>query len=223
MLRTLSRNPLPPTIAAPSTSGSLSTPYLYALGNDTVESRYPVLSFAGFICRSSKYLANQGRAITSQIGRGLEQWLISFKIDNEVAAINRFHAMCPKRLLDHIDTTTGHFRIGNAYLGVPTISQSIGQPRKSVWSRLRKQDFRHVTRPSAAEPTVGSRGNAQRSVMPIVKEEASYKAPSDDEALTMTNQFEFWAFVAMDFGRQEGIPSLRSGNTVIDERNFAMM
>lgn len=172
---------------------------------------------------STKYLAQKAQEVASHIAHGLEQLFINFEIDKDVAARSTLQAMCPKRLLDHIDTTTGHFRIGNAYLGVPTISQSIGQPRKSVWSRLRKRDFRYVTRPSAAEPTVESNTNVRRNLMPVVKQDVHSKVPSNDRVLTMTDQFDFWEFVAMDFDRQDSIPSLRSGNTVIDERNFAMM
>lgn len=173
--------------------------------------------------RSTKYFAQKAQVMASHIANGLEQLLINFEIDKDVTARSTLHSMCPKRLLDHIDTTTGHFRIGSAYLGVPTISQSIGQPRKSVWSRLRKRDLRYVTPPNAAEPTVESKTNAQRNVMPIVKQNVHSKVSSNDRVLTMTDQFEFWEFVAMDFDRQDSIPSLRSGNTVIDERNFAMM
>lgn len=172
---------------------------------------------------SAKYFAQKAQAMASHIANELQQLFINFEIDKDVAARSTLQAMCPKRLLDHIDTTTGHFRIGNAYLGVPTISQSIGQPRKSVWSRLRKRDFRYVTRPNAAEPTAESKTNARRSLLPVVKQNVDSKVSSNERVLTMTDQFEFWEFVAMDFDRQESIPSLRSGNTVIDERNFAMM
>lgn len=39
----------------------------------------------------------------------------------------------------------------------------------------------------------------------------------------MVDLLGFWEFVARDFERQASIPSLRSGNTVVDERNFSMV
>lgn len=36
----------------------------------------------------------------------------------------------------------------------------------------------------------------------------------------MKELHELWEFLAREMNRQESIPGLRSGNTVIDERNF---
>ncbi|KAK3181024.1 hypothetical protein K4F52_007696 [Lecanicillium sp. MT-2017a] len=45
---------------------------------------------------------------------------------------------------------------------------------------------------------------------------------SDGAMDTMAKQFAYWEMVAEDFDRQNTMPGLRSGNTVIDERNFSM-
>lgn len=38
----------------------------------------------------------------------------------------------------------------------------------------------------------------------------------------MVELLSFWEIVSVDFERQDAIPGLLSGNTVVDERNFAM-
>jgi hypothetical protein len=38
----------------------------------------------------------------------------------------------------------------------------------------------------------------------------------------VTERFALWDMMAEDFARQDGIPGLRSGSTVIDERNFSL-
>lgn len=127
------------------------------------------------------------------------------------------------RLMDRPHITDGYLNRNKEIMNGPTISQQLMQPRTSVWSRLRKRDFRYVTKPSPAEPTAGIKTNVHYSLLAIGKHDMKVRLISDRGDGAMMEQYEFWELVAADFNRQDGIPGLQSGNTVIDERNFEML
>ncbi|UNI17993.1 hypothetical protein JDV02_004294 [Purpureocillium takamizusanense] len=128
-------------------------------------------------------------------------------------------------LLDHLDKADGLYPGGPHETSTPTISATIFLPQKSVL-RLRKRERRCPSPPdSTPEPDIdidffslgGGSGAGAAHVASRVQQRRA-KGPGK----TMADLFAFWELVVQDFVRQGGMPGLRSGNTVIDERNFVL-
>ena len=93
-------------------------------------------------------------------------------------------------------------------------------PQKSVWT-FAKRDKRYV-QPSPAEYTTLPKMLLDPTKLDDTRMESDAAEGEQVVMDEMARQFAYWAMVAKDFDRQSTIPGLRSGNTVIDERNFSM-
>lgn len=106
---------------------------------------------------------------------------------------------------------------------VRTLSASMLLPKQSV-NNFRKEIRR---RTSAPRPTSMPRARFERSVHGFESRKLSRRETIGPhrEGLwrAMKEQFALWDTISRDLCRQGMGPALMSGNTVVDERNFAMM
>lgn len=105
---------------------------------------------------------------------------------------------------------------------VRTLSASMLLPKQSV-NNFRKEIRRRTTAPL---PTSGPRVRFERALHwpePKTSDREHKGPPREGLARAMKAQFALWDIISEDFSRQGMGPTLMSGNTVIDERNFAMM
>lgn len=144
----------------------------------------------------------------------------------EIGSLAFLRSQGHQALLEHLDKA-GNLDYGGAgEVSTPTISASIFLPQKSV-IRFRKRERRSPSPPdSTPEPTLLSQAQAARggssSIVAVWPVEGTQQPGAGDIGEAMAARFAFWELVVEDFGKQGGMPGLRSGNTVIDERNFAL-
>lgn len=143
----------------------------------------------------------------------------------DIGSLTFFRSQNHQDLLKHLDT------IGNFYsrplrdMAVPTISASMFLPQKSVWN-YRKRDARNTNRPSPPEYTQKPRAKRfnlrgkNRMVAPELRDSIREQERNPNES--MAGRFALWDLMAQDLSRQDAIPGLQSGHTVIDERNFSL-
>ena len=129
-------------------------------------------------------------------------------------------------LLEHFDRLGSHQNSELGDLLVPTISASMFLPQKSVWN-FRQKDRSHATRPRPAESTPEPRLKLWHRMKRAVRNDSYAKSAKQRSgslkgaySCGLQERFALWNMIAEDFGRQESIPGLQSGNTVVDERNF---
>lgn len=114
-------------------------------------------------------------------------------------------------------------------MSVPTLSTSMFLPQKSV-SKFRNKAARHTSYPSPPEFTpdpeveiglnkvIARRVNVDGELEWLSAVQLQPKHPEQ----RMKEKLALWELMAQDLSRQDIVPGLRSGNTVIDERNFAL-
>lgn len=105
---------------------------------------------------------------------------------------------------------------------VRTLSASMFLPKQSVWNFRRE----HRRRATAPFPTPGPlpRLVVGRNGLGVQDHGQGASTPPRVElGMVMRDQYALWDMISRDFGRQGAGPALMSGNTVIDERNFALM
>lgn len=105
---------------------------------------------------------------------------------------------------------------------VRTLSASMLLPKQSV-TNFRKEIRRRTTAP---RPTPGPRMRFERGMHgpePRMSVRTHNGPPRGALVRAMKDQYALWDTISKDFGRQGMGPALMSGNTVIDERNFAML
>lgn len=170
--------------------------------------------------QAAHYLLNTWTTVQSlsRLLRGSTIWKVSLKTDAVSLAL--FRMSCQKRLLNHLDTIGAFCQRRSREIHAPTISGSMFLPQKSVWS-FAKRDKRYV-QPSPAEYTILPKMLLDPTKLDDARMEFDAAERGGIVMDEMARQFAYWAMVAKDFDRQSTIPGLRSGNTVIDERNFSM-
>lgn len=133
---------------------------------------------------------------------------------------------CYKRLLDYLDQSGRHYddEVGDA--AIPSISASMVVPMRNLWN-FRARASRYVSRSQWTECLPGMSDERSSWILGTSKRATDLVAMGRDtlseaHGRTMGDQLSFWEIVSVDFERQDAIPSLRSGNTVIDDRNFVM-
>ncbi|PFH61365.1 hypothetical protein XA68_17543 [Ophiocordyceps unilateralis] len=132
----------------------------------------------------------------------------------EVGSLAFLRSQSHQALLEHLDKVDN----SDALLcngGTPTLSASILVPQKSVL-HFRKREKRHAQGPSLPVSTP----KPQFSLVRIVGDGLAGNRSSFRRLSAMTA--ERWELMAHDFCRQGVMPGLRSGHTVIDERNFVL-
>lgn len=107
---------------------------------------------------------------------------------------------------------------------VRTVSASMFVPKQSV-NKFREEIRRRTSTPHPTSmPRLRSERGAQRTESKgMAKSHDIYIQRSEGLARVMKDQFALWETISRDFCRQGRGPALMSGNTVIDERNFAML
>ncbi|EHK26818.1 glycosyltransferase family 15 protein [Trichoderma virens Gv29-8] len=150
----------------------------------------------------------------------------------DIGSLSFFRSQSHQDLFHHLDAA------GDLYysqplrdMAVPTISASMFLPQKSVWN-YRKRDVRHTYRPSPPEYTQKPKLKAfehnlgfnlrRRNRMVGPRSRDSIRGQERNPEESMAEYFVLWSLVAQDFSRQDAIPGLQSGHTVIDERNFSL-
>lgn len=126
----------------------------------------------------------------------------------ELGSLAFFRSPGHQALMDHLDDLSD---IYSPVEDVPahSLSASMFLPKQSVWN-LRKK----LTRHAILQPTPA----------PVITAQEYVKAAHQDMMATaMAKQFALWNHMAQDLSRQSISPGLKSGNTVIDERNFALL
>ncbi|KAG5980383.1 hypothetical protein E4U55_004093 [Claviceps digitariae] len=141
----------------------------------------------------------------------------------EIGSLGFFRSYSHQVLLEHFDELGSQHDEGLRDMLVPSISASIFLPQKSVWN-FRQKD-RSLPHPPLSTPEPKPkmwhlRSNPVRNDARLKLTRYISSLGNDFDALK--EQFAIWDVIAEDFERQEAIPGLRSGNTVIDERNFAL-
>ncbi|EGR44673.1 glycosyltransferase family 15 [Trichoderma reesei QM6a] len=137
----------------------------------------------------------------------------------DIGALSFFRSQGHQDLVNHLDAAGDFYRQPLRDMAVPTISASMFLPQKSVWN-YRKRDLRHPHRPSPPAYT-------QKPKLKTYEANAGFNLKGSNRqernpSESMAERFALWNLMAQDLSRQDAIPSLRSGNTVIDERNFSI-
>lgn len=150
----------------------------------------------------------------------------------DIGSLSFFQSQSHQDLFNHLDAAGDFSCQPLRDMAVPTISASIFLPQKSVWN-YRRRDARHPHRqPSPPEYTqkpklkvfelnlgFNLRGR-NRMVGPQRRDSIREHERNPEES--MAEYFVLWSLMAQDLSRQDAIPGLQSGHTVIDERNFSL-
>ena len=164
-----------------------------------------------------------------ETGPQLTPWLSSIYKSGpspsfDVGALAFFRSQSHQVLLDHLDETSNLYEGGLDDTLVPTISASMFLPQKSVWN-FRHKDGR-ATRPRPPESTAEPRMRLWRRLKrPSQGPGVQHRSVWPSRYVQRNSMAEWLAIrdlMAQDLQRQNQIPRLRSGNTVVDERNFAL-
>ncbi|RCI16976.1 hypothetical protein L249_3073 [Ophiocordyceps polyrhachis-furcata BCC 54312] len=128
----------------------------------------------------------------------------------EVGSLVFLRSQSHQSLLEHLDRSDALLDSG----GTPTLSASLFLPQKSVL-HFRKRENHGADEPqSTAKPKF--------SLVRVVGSDVN-RSDSLQRRRVKAFTAERWELMAEDFGRQGGMPGLRSGNTVFDGRGFTML
>lgn len=126
----------------------------------------------------------------------------------ELGSLAFFRSPGHQALMDHLDIlsdTLSQSPVDD--VPVHSLSASMFLPKQSVWNFRKK-----ITRRIVLQPTPLPAPVVQR--LPLTR---------GDFVTGLEEQFALWNQLAQDISRQSDSFGLKSGNTVIDERNFAIM
>ncbi|KAL7941384.1 glycosyltransferase family 15 protein [Trichoderma barbatum] len=144
----------------------------------------------------------------------------------DIGSLSFFRSQSHQDLFNHLDATGDFYSQPLRDMAVPTISASMFLPQKSVWN-YRQRDARHTHRPSPPQHTQKPKLNLgfnlrgrNRVVGPQRRDSIREQERNPEES--MAERFVLWNLMAQDLSRQDAIPGLQSGHTVIDERNFSL-
>ena len=135
----------------------------------------------------------------------------------EIGSLSFFRSPNHLAFFNHLDNAGDFYYKRVEDVPVHTLSASMFLPKQSVWSFRRRDARRRLQRPSPPQPTRDREydllgGEADKSY--------SFVPPRDMKEAIEARLAE-WEVLARGLERQEKIPGLMSGNTVIDGRNFA--
>ncbi|KAG6057081.1 hypothetical protein E4U17_001687 [Claviceps sp. LM77 group G4] len=141
----------------------------------------------------------------------------------EIGSLGFFRSYSHQALLEHLDESGSQHDEGLRDMLVPSISASIFLPQKSVWNFRQKNRSLPHPPDSTPQPKLKlwhlMRKTAQHDVR---AKPTRYISTLRTETDALKEQFAIWDVIAEEFDRRDATPGLRSGNTVIDERNFAL-
>ncbi|KAG6110130.1 hypothetical protein E4U14_002927 [Claviceps sp. LM454 group G7] len=141
----------------------------------------------------------------------------------EIGSLGFFRSYSHQVLLEHFDESGSQHDEGLRDILVPSISASIFLPQKSVWNFRQKNRSLPHPPDSTPQPKLKlwhlMRKTAQHDVR---AKPTRYISTPRTETDALKEQFAIWDVIAEEFDRRDATPGLRSGNTVIDERNFAL-
>ncbi|RFU81253.1 glycosyltransferase family 15 [Trichoderma arundinaceum] len=148
----------------------------------------------------------------------------------DIGSLSFFRSQNHQDLFDHLDAMGDFYSRPLRDMAVPTISASMFLPQKSVWN-YRRRDARHTNRPSPPEYTqrpkvkgfelnLGFNLRGTNRMGPQRRD--SIREQERNPGESMAERFALWDLMAQDLSRQDAIPGLQSGHTVIDERNFSL-
>lgn len=130
-------------------------------------------------------------------------------------------------LLHHHPEGVEHLYPRNAQdLPLQTLSAGMFLSKKRIWDFTKREPrYRTYFRPSPPDATPKPGQNDERGgrAQPVTGPWRSTQQPPDNYKNLNQGMAELharWELLAQGLSRQEDIPGLRSGNTVIDERNF---
>ncbi|KJZ73786.1 hypothetical protein HIM_06904 [Hirsutella minnesotensis 3608] len=147
----------------------------------------------------------------------------------EIGSLAFLRSQNHQALFEHLDKAGDLYYGGLREASTPTISASMFLPQKSVL-HFRKRDRRYAKWPSPPESTPDPNLD-----LGIIRDTSGWtlaagSASSRSHVLrpvpltaVMRLWFTLWDDIVQDFERQDRLPGLRSGNTVIDERNFVLI
>lgn len=134
----------------------------------------------------------------------------------EIGSLAFFRSPNHLALFDHLDSAGDFYYRRVEDVPIHTLSASMFLPRQSVWS-FRRRETRN-RQPSRPEPTP----DPEFDLNGVEADPDNSMTTRGDVKEALEARLAQWELLALDLERQEGIPGLRSGNTVIDERNFAL-
>lgn len=179
----------------------------------------------------SEDTASPSEAFASQLSNMYKTGLEGISPTFDIGSLSFFRSKSHQDLFNHLDAMGDFYSRPLRDMAVPTMSASMFLPQKSVWN-YRKRDARHAHRPSLPEYTQKPRAKGyelnlgfnlrgkNRMVGPQRRDSIREQERNPDES--MAERFALWDLMARDLNRQDAIPSLQSGHTVIDERNFSL-
>lgn len=143
----------------------------------------------------------------------------------EIGSLSFFRSQSHQVLLDHLDEFCNLYDGDINDMWVPTISASIFLPQKSVWTLRHKERYSSRPEPpdSTPEPKLRLWHRLNKVKAQTVLTKSTDIAGQDTRCTvdSLERLYAHWETVSRDIVRQDCIPGLQSGNTVIDERNFA--
>lgn len=138
----------------------------------------------------------------------------------EIGSLAFFRSPSHQALIEHLDTTDDMLDYSHIEdTPVHTLSASMFLPKQSIWN-FRRMSPPYPT-PNPEAPVGWKRhGHRSRTERRMLSKDWSRRI---ELARMMQAQHTLWRTISEDFCRQGSGPSLMSGNTVIDERNFSLM
>ncbi|KAF7544060.1 hypothetical protein G7046_g9865 [Stylonectria norvegica] len=137
----------------------------------------------------------------------------------EIGSLAFFRSPSHLAFFDHLDSAGEFYYKRAKSVPVHTLSASMFLPRQSVWNFRTRESRYPANWPSLPDPTP----DPEFDLQDVGADSTSSVVPLGDPVEALTARLKQWELMAQDFGRQESIPGLLSGNTVIDERNFAAL
>ncbi|KAH7161625.1 nucleotide-diphospho-sugar transferase [Dactylonectria macrodidyma] len=170
---------------------------------------------------------DEGDDMISSLAEAFTSWLSGIYESSlyptfEIGSLALFRSPNHAAFFDHLDSAGAFYNHSISEVPLHTLSASMFLPRQSVWN-FSKRVLRHrahqADRPSQPKETPERDIKVQGSARP---ESTSTVESPDATKEMMARVLAYWEQMARDLERQEAIPGLRSGNTVVDERNFAL-
>lgn len=167
-------------------------------------------------------LTSEGAADVGSLAEAFMSWLSNVYDTGvsptfELGSLGFFRSHNHQAFFDHLDNAGDFYYQRVEDIPVHTLSASMFLPRQSVWN-FRRMDVLQPMRPSRPVATP----DPESVHGPVEADTANSPTHRGNPTKAMAARLAEWELIARDLVRQEEIPGLRSGNTVIDERNFAL-